>query len=816
MLSERAKLELENTASNGSKEVVPHLFSDGRNFLELVKHAVSCPYKLGECPITECAYTQRILAYLSPAVAKKRKAVEEARGRCDKYSRLEDSLGKISRPSKSPLVRDCFRSSEGFISIKVHYNIDPCAEYSLPLETMTKQEIINYVSFLKTRNLQAYFAPLIQLLMQHKDNHGIFNTPVDPDVQNLPTYYSIIKKPMDLGTVRDRLASGYYTSQSEIMDDISLVFRNAQKFNPAPHFIYLCASSLSKVFESEAAKIQTRIEQNRVNQANHFCSSCRGTPCRICGEKCLRYSPPVFVCDGDCHGRILRCSTYYIIRGQKGRYCQKCYAKKIAGMDKADRKNLLVKKKNDEMFPESWVQCSRCHEWLHCICGLVHPRQVTNNYVCPICLSEDPRREPKPVQGAAAIPTCSLSEYLTERVRQRVDEVVQKLPKRFRPSESEQTRIKQSLIVRVVSNITTSVTVKRSIAPLFTTNHSDELSLPYRSKCIAFFQHRNGVDILLFVLYVHEFDENTIPANRRCVYISYLDSVHFLSPRYLRTPLYHTLLNGYLAYAKSNGYCRAHIWACPPSRGDDYIFPHHPRDQRTPNADHLIGWYRQLLAEAVEAGIVSHASCQLDELLHINAVRSNNPDINQRQIRCFSIRGVAETELPESVLERIQTSPLPSSPCSSDYETENENENENESDLSSDMSSLSTATASIPSADFTPHPTASLLPTGSLSELERVLLLTVPYFEGDYLPYVGEDLLKEIYQDSLKPKVSRSVRIHRLLTSRPLSPTCPPSPPPPRTEPSFATEFYKTTFCSCLPSSFASMPNPCWRILLAS
>ena len=78
MLSERAKLELENTASNGSKEVVPHLFSDGRNFLELVKHAVSCPYKLGECPITECAYTQRILAYLSPAVAKKRKAVEEA------------------------------------------------------------------------------------------------------------------------------------------------------------------------------------------------------------------------------------------------------------------------------------------------------------------------------------------------------------------------------------------------------------------------------------------------------------------------------------------------------------------------------------------------------------------------------------------------------------------------------------------------------------------------------------------------------------------------------------------------------------------
>ena len=343
--SKASKLELENTFSNGSKEVLPRLFSNSRDFLELVKHAVSCPYKLGECPIAECAYTQRILAYLSPAVAKKRKAVEEARGRCDKCSRLVSAPGKISRSSKCSIPRSCFRSSDGYICLQIHYNIDPCAEYSLPLDTMTRQEIINYVHFLKTRYLQVFYAPLIQLLMQHKDNHGIFNSPVDPDSQKLPTYYSVIKKPMDLGTIRDRLANGYYNKQDEILDDISLVFKNAQKFNPAPHFIYLCASSLEKVFESEAAKIRTRIEQNRLNQANHFCSSCRGTPCRICGEKCLRYSPPVFVCDGDCHGRILRCSTYYIIRGQKGRYCQKCYLKKIAGMDKADRKNLLVKKK---------------------------------------------------------------------------------------------------------------------------------------------------------------------------------------------------------------------------------------------------------------------------------------------------------------------------------------------------------------------------------------------------------------------------------------------------------------------------------------
>ena len=247
-------------------------------------------------------------------------------------------------------------SKGDFTLMPVEYYLPRSTSYSPLLDTMTRNQLVVYIKYLKSRSLQIYYGPLIQLLMQHKDNHGIFNAPVDPDAENLPTYYSVISKPMDLGTIRDRLASGEYQTQRDILNDISLVFKNAQKFNPPTHFVYLCASSLSKVFESEVEKIRTRIEQNRVNQANHFCSSCRGTPCRICGEKCLKYSPPVFVCDGDCHERILRNTTYYIIRGQKGRYCQKCYAKKIVGMDKADRKNLFVKKKNDEVFPESSVQ----------------------------------------------------------------------------------------------------------------------------------------------------------------------------------------------------------------------------------------------------------------------------------------------------------------------------------------------------------------------------------------------------------------------------------------------------------------------------
>ena len=327
------------------------------SFAELVKHAISCQCEFGKCPVPGCIVTQKVACFLSPIAAKRRKRTETHIENKKRARTVVDIRKSGSHSTKRDDFIHVAPSKGDFTLMPVEYYLPRSSSYSPLLDTMTRNQLIVYIKYLKSRSLQTYYGPLIQLLMQHKDNHGIFNAPVDPDAENLPTYYSVISKPMDLGTIRDRLASGEYQTQRDILNDISLVFKNAQKFNPPNHFVYLCASSLSKVFESEVEKIRTRIEQNRVNQANHFCSSCRGTPCRICGEKCLKYSPPVFVCDGDCHERILRNTTYYIIRGQKGRYCQKCYAKKIVGMDKADRKNLFVKKKNDEVFPESWVQC---------------------------------------------------------------------------------------------------------------------------------------------------------------------------------------------------------------------------------------------------------------------------------------------------------------------------------------------------------------------------------------------------------------------------------------------------------------------------
>lgn len=66
---------------------------------------------------------------------------------------------------------------------------------------------------------------------KHERLNMWFLEPVDAEGLNIPNYYSVIKKPMDLGKVSRMLAAGEITSFKDLDKNIRLVFENCYTFN---------------------------------------------------------------------------------------------------------------------------------------------------------------------------------------------------------------------------------------------------------------------------------------------------------------------------------------------------------------------------------------------------------------------------------------------------------------------------------------------------------------------------------------------------------------------------------------------------------
>ncbi|XP_046404290.1 homeotic protein female sterile-like isoform X3 [Ischnura elegans] len=82
-----------------------------------------------------------------------------------------------------------------------------------------------------------------------------FYKPVDAELLGLHDYHDIIKKPMDLGTVKQKMDNREYRTGSEFAADVRLIFTNCYKYNPPDHDVVAMARKLQDVFEMRYAKI---------------------------------------------------------------------------------------------------------------------------------------------------------------------------------------------------------------------------------------------------------------------------------------------------------------------------------------------------------------------------------------------------------------------------------------------------------------------------------------------------------------------------------------------------------------------------------
>ncbi|RWW86794.1 hypothetical protein BHE74_00004423 [Ensete ventricosum] len=92
-------------------------------------------------------------------------------------------------------------------------------------------------------------ANILRILMIHPAG-WVFKEPVDPVKLKIPDYFSIISKPMDLGTVKRKLGRKQYSSTVQFAADVRLTFSNAMRYNPPENEVHVMAKELNNIFNS--------------------------------------------------------------------------------------------------------------------------------------------------------------------------------------------------------------------------------------------------------------------------------------------------------------------------------------------------------------------------------------------------------------------------------------------------------------------------------------------------------------------------------------------------------------------------------------
>ena len=89
-----------------------------------------------------------------------------------------------------------------------------------------------------------------------KNRHGyLFKDPVDPEKLGIPDYFNIVKKPMDISTIRKKMRENEYTTVNQVLSDIELMWDNAFLFNRGNAVIIQCTQEIADYYNRKLRDI---------------------------------------------------------------------------------------------------------------------------------------------------------------------------------------------------------------------------------------------------------------------------------------------------------------------------------------------------------------------------------------------------------------------------------------------------------------------------------------------------------------------------------------------------------------------------------
>lgn len=101
----------------------------------------------------------------------------------------------------------------------------------------------------KPDELRQHLVPTLEKLYRQDPESIPFRQPVDPSALGIPDYFDIIKKPMDLSTIKRKLDTGQYTDPWDYVDDVWLMFDNAWIYNRKTSRVYRYCTKVLQSFQ---------------------------------------------------------------------------------------------------------------------------------------------------------------------------------------------------------------------------------------------------------------------------------------------------------------------------------------------------------------------------------------------------------------------------------------------------------------------------------------------------------------------------------------------------------------------------------------
>lgn len=94
---------------------------------------------------------------------------------------------------------------------------------------------------------------------------------LDPvSTEEAPDYHNVVKKPVDLGTIRKRLAENEYQSVAAWAREMSLIWANAEKFNGRDSVLHTVALQIKRAFDKEYRKVRILGMRSWVNTVSEM------------------------------------------------------------------------------------------------------------------------------------------------------------------------------------------------------------------------------------------------------------------------------------------------------------------------------------------------------------------------------------------------------------------------------------------------------------------------------------------------------------------------------------------------------------------